>query len=398
MSLIERPNLAIADEELLAAQAIARTTGVLSVEIIDSYMTTFGELRKLVAVGSIQPVCPELTNANPSAPHTVVLEAQAWMLAQMAYRINQIPEQNLIEFARLFNVELRPATQAQTIIRFTTLQADNAVTIPAGTRVSTEDESIVFETIVDLTISPTATMGDVAARNLIAGHTLLTSSKLTKILDNIAFVGAATNQFAIDSGTESESIDSALERMRQYQRRGERIVSTKDLEEAILNEALNGNGVVRAFPFVAAGDFAGEPKPGYTTVIVMAETGEQIDSIAARKIALLLEESVGNQFISIVSPIFVDFEIEADVRLDSNSNQGAIVKAIIQNLRNFYSPSREQFGRDIYRSEIIAVIEGTPGVDRIESSASQILSSPLLDTKLADYQLPMLANITINVV
>ena len=46
MNLISRPDLTIADEEFLAAEAIARTTGILSVELIDSYTGIFAELRK----------------------------------------------------------------------------------------------------------------------------------------------------------------------------------------------------------------------------------------------------------------------------------------------------------------------------------------------------------------
>lgn len=398
MSLIARPDLTIADEERLAAEAIARTTGALTVELIDSYAAAFAELRKRVAAGNLQPICPELTNANPSAPHTVILEVQAWMLAQMAYRVNQIPEQNLIEFARLFNTELRAATYAETVLRFSTLEPDEAVVIPAGTRVATEDETIVFETTAALTIPPSANFGEVAAQNVVAGHALLAPQRLTKILDNIASVGAVQNPSAIDSGSEIESVESALERMRQYQRRGMRIVSTKDLEEAILTDSLDGNGIVRAFPFVAGQFSEKAEKVGHTTVIVMTRTGDNVDSIGLQKIARVLDEAVGNQFIYIVNPVFVDFEVEARVKLDSNSNQGAIVAAVERNLRNFYAPSREQFGRDIYRSEIIAVIEGTPGVDRIESSDLQILASPTADRKLAEYQLPKLAGVIINVV
>lgn len=399
MNLIPRPDLDIANEELLAAQAIARTTGPLTTELIDSYIAAFGELRKLVDAGNLTLVCPELTNANPSAAHTVILETLAWMLAQMGYRINQIPEQNLIEFARLFGIELRNAAKAQTMIRFTTAQATEDTIVPAGTRVASADESIIFETIAELKIELPATTGSVAAQNIVAGHVLVSSNQLTKILDNIAFIGAATNLFAIDSGTETETVESALERMRQYQRRAERIVSSKDLEEAIL-EALGGNAVVRVFPFIVNGEFlTHKPKEGHTTVIVMTRTGENIDSIAEVKIAALLEQAVGNQFIYIVNPSFVEFDIKVSVRLNTGSPQGAVVAAIETNLRNFYAANREQFGRAIYRSEIIAVIEGTSGVDRIEpESADRILISPEADAKLQEFELAKLVDVTINVI
>lgn len=403
--LIPRPNLTIEDEELLAAQAIAQTTGALTVEQIDKYLANFKELRSVVAEGGLMPVCPELTNANPSAPHTVILETQAWLLAQMAYRINQVPEQNLIEFARLFGIEIRQATKAETILRFTTAQATEDVTVPAGTRVATEDESVIFETMEDLTIEYPTTTGTVTARNLVAGHTLLASEKLTNILDNLAFIGAATNLNAIDSGTNTETLESTLDRVKRYQRRGERIVSTKDLEEAILDEALDGNGVVRAFPFVKNGEFQEEDSdrkiliPGHTTVIVMTKTGENIDSLMSAKIGALLNQCVGNQFIYIVNPSFVEFDIEFNVKLNSGSPEGAVVQAIENNLRNFYAASREQFGRKIYRSEIIAVIEGTAGVDRIEpESSSQILASPATDVRLEEFELAKLVDVMITVV
>ena len=399
MTLIPPPDLTISDEEYLAAQAIAQTTGELSVEQIDKYLANFQELRKLVEAGGLSPICPELTNANPSASHTVILETQAWLLAQMAHRINQVPTQNFIEFARLFGIEIREATKAETILQFTTAQATEDVTVPAGTRVATKDGSVEFETTEDLTIVYPTTSGTVAAQNLLAGHTLLALETLTNILDNVAFIGAATNLNAVDSGTELESLSSTLDRVKRYQRRGERIVSTKDLEEAILEEALGNNGVVRAFPFVKNGEFDQKPSVGHTTVIVMTIGGENIDSLMMAKIGALLDTAVGNQFIYIVNPQFVEFDVSVNVRLNTGSPQGAVLTAIENNLRNFYAPSRSQFGRAIYRSEIIAVIEGTSGVDRIEAvSGSQILLSPTSDTRLQEFQLPKLVEVTINVV
>ena len=85
--------------------------------------------------------------------------------------------------------------------------------------------------------------------------------------------------------------------------------------------------------------------------------------------------------------------------LSTGSPSDAVVALIERNLRNFYSASRENFGRPILRSEIIAVIEGTAGVDRIVVPESGvIIASPVVDTKLVEYQLPKLVNVTINVV
>lgn len=403
---IEYPLIEIRDEDRLAAEAIARTSGGLTEEIVEAQIRERQEILKLIQAGLDTPICPELTNANPSAPHTVLLEAMAWQIGQLAHRFNQVPEQDFIAFANLFGIERRAASAAETTLRFTVSAPLNTnVTIPAETQISDAEGKYVFETVSQITINYPTTTGSVLARRTVAGHTLLAPNVLTKMIDSVAFVTAVTNLSAIDSGAELESIESTLDRVKRYQRRGERIVSTKDLEEAILEEALEGNGVVRAFPFVKNGEFQEEDSdrkiqvPGHTTVIVMTKTGENIDSLMMAKIGAVLNQCVGNQFIYVVNPQFVEFNVSVNVKLTVGTPQGAVVAAIENNLRNFYAASREQFGRKIYRSEIIAIIEGTSGVDRIEPvNSSQILISPASDVRLEEFELAKLVNITINVV
>lgn len=403
--MIEYPDLEIRNEDRLVAEAISRVSGGLTETIVNGQIASRREILKLIEAGLDEPICPELTNANPSAPHTVLLEAMGWMLAQQAFRFNKIPQQNLIAFANLFEIEPQAATAAETVLRFSvSAPLNTAVTVPAGTEVSTEDGAYVFETTISLVIPYGTPNGSVTARRTVAGHTLLQPELLTNLIDNIAFVTAVTNLAAVDSGTGLESLESTLNRVRRYMRRGERIVSTKDLEEAIADEGLLGNGVVRVFPFVKNGEFEGEQMVGHTTVIVMTKTGDSIDDIATARIGALLDTAVGNQFIYLRDPEFVEFDIEFNVRLNTGSPEGSVLTAIETNLRNFYAASREQFGRAIYRSEIIAVIEGTPGVDRIELPVQidreyqRILIAPIADTYLAEYELPRLGDVVIHVV
>ena len=79
--MIDYPDLEIRNEDQLAAEAIARVSGGLTEEIVRAQIREREEMLELLAAGLIVPVCPELTNANPSAPHTVLLEAFAWLLA-----------------------------------------------------------------------------------------------------------------------------------------------------------------------------------------------------------------------------------------------------------------------------------------------------------------------------
>jgi len=397
--MIEYPLLEIRNEDRLAAEAIAHVSGPATLAIVDAQIAARREFRKLVEEGLDTPLCPELTNANPASPHTVIAEALAWMLSQQFYRFNQIPKQNHIAFANLFGIEQRVATAATGMLEFTIAPPVNtAVTIAAGTEVQSEDGKYVFETIAELVIPYGGLIRSTLARRTVNGHTLLSAGQITKLIDTPAYVTAVTNPTAVDSGADLEPLDETLERVRRYQRRGERIVTAKDLEDAILDEGLLGNGIVRVFPFVSNGDFASGVKlVGHTTAVVMTRTGEIIDQVAATRIAALLDQVVGNQFVYVVNPSFVEFDIAFTVRLNSGVLQSAVVALIETNLRNFYAASREQFGRPIYRSEIIAVVEGTAGVDRIEAGASSILAAPIVDTKLAEYQIAKLDDVTITV-
>ncbi len=395
---IPYPSLEQRNEDQLAAAAISRVSGGLTADIVNSQIATLRETLLLIDGGLDAPICPELTNANPSSPHTVLIEAFAWLLAQQANQLNQIPEQNLIAFANLFGIEPRAAAPAETILTFTVdAPLNTAVTVPIGTQISSADGVYVFETTEALTIPYGTPSGQTAAKRTETGHTLLSPDVLTEMIDTIAFVETVTNAGAIDSGSELESVESVLNRVKRYTRRGERIVSVKDLEDAILDEAMNGNGVVRAFPFVINGQFdTTKPTPGYTTVVVMTKTGDPVDDLTAQKIAALLDQAVGNQFINPVPPTFINFNVTATVKLNTGSPEGAVLAAIEANLRNFYSASREKFGRSILRSEIITVIEGTGGVDFIVSAAgAPVIAAPLVDTNLASHQLAKLVNVNL---
>jgi uncharacterized phage protein gp47/JayE len=403
MALLAPPDLDIRNEEQLAAQAIARVSGTRSVERIDSQIAALRYERELALAGTaLPPACPELTNANPSSTHTVLLEVMGWLLAQQARNINQLPVRDQIEFHRLFGIELREATNATATLLFTTAPpVDTDVVIPAGTLVKTADSALVFETDEELIVPYPETEGSVAATCTSAGRVLLSSATLVVLEDPIAFVSAVTNDSPVDSGAEAETVDQALARARNYQRRGERLVSARDLEDAILEDVMLGAGIVKAFPFIIAGDFAelNHLHAGHTTVVVMTPSGSAVTDEIKSQIVEAMEQAIGSQFIYIIDPIFVGFSVEADIKVEGIAPQLAIKAAVERNLRAFYATRKGNFGRSILRSEIIAIIEGTEGVDRIASDVDgPIVGAPAADVALAPYELPKLNTVILNVV
>lgn len=401
MALLLPPDLDARDEERLAAEAIARVSGTRTIERIDSQIEVLRQERELALGGATLPaICPELSNANPSSPHTVLLEAQAWLLAQLARRINQLPVRDQIEFHRLFGIELKEATAATTVLEFfpdPDLDPPIIVIVPAGTQVATFEGDHVFETITEL-VFVVPDSGTVIARRTVPGKTLLGANLLTEMVVPIFGVESVTNPEAVDSGSETELVDQALARARNYQRRAERLVSARDLEDMVFEEILQGTGIVKAFPFIKEGDFAVN-KAGHTTIVAMTSTGNALSVEIKTAIAEQLLTAIGNQFIYVIDPVFEQFSVEADIKVESIAPQLAITSAVEKNLRDFYATRKGNFGRSILRSEIIAVIEGTPGVDRIASDANgPIVGSPAADIPLAPYELPKLNAVTLNVV
>jgi uncharacterized phage protein gp47/JayE len=405
MSLIPSPDLDIRDEVQFAAETIARVSGGLTVERIDSQMARLQQARLQLLSGVIPPaICAELTNANPSSPHVVILEAVSWQLAQMAYRINQLPERDSIAFANLF-IERRDAQPATSTLEFAiSPTALESVTIPIGTWVGAEvdsfspaSEQVIFETTDAVTITPGET-GTAPARRTVGGETQLAANILTNLISPISDVVGVTNPDLVDSGANAETTEEALARARNYQRRGGRLVSKRDIEDAILEEVLYGNGIVKAFPFIVAGDWESY-RAGHTTIIVMTKAGNAVSPEVKTAIQALLTQAIGNQFFYLLDPMYEDFSVMASIKIAGLTSQVAIIAAVEKNLRDFYAARVGNFGRRISRSEIITVIEGTQGVDRIASNESgPILSSPAADVVLAPYQLPRLLNVILSVV
>ncbi len=107
----------------------------------------------------INRYCPEWTDHNLSDPGITLIELFAWMMEMLLYRLNRVPERNLITFLDLIGVRLLPPAAAKVDLTFTlTAPRSEPIVIPAGTEVATvrtgTEEAIVFSTDRDLRIVP----------------------------------------------------------------------------------------------------------------------------------------------------------------------------------------------------------------------------------------------------
>jgi predicted phage baseplate assembly protein len=97
--------------------------------------------------------CPDWTDHNVSDPGITLIELFAWMTEQFIYRLNQVPDKNLLTFLNLIGAKLETAQAARGDVTFT-LSApptpDRRIIIPIHTEVATvrteTEEAVVFTT------------------------------------------------------------------------------------------------------------------------------------------------------------------------------------------------------------------------------------------------------------
>ena len=107
----------------------------------------------------VQQRCPEWTDHNVSDPGVTLIETFAFMMDQLLYRLNRVPDRLYIAFLDLIGVALLPPTAAAADVTFwLSAPQPDPVTVPTGAEVSTmrteRDEAIVFETTRELVVPP----------------------------------------------------------------------------------------------------------------------------------------------------------------------------------------------------------------------------------------------------
>jgi predicted phage baseplate assembly protein len=109
----------------------------------------------------VQQRAPEWTDHNVSDPGVTLIETFAYLVDQLLYRLNRVPEKNYSAFLDLLGIRLFPPAAATAEVDFW-LSAPQAETVQlrAGTEVSTTrtetEEAVVFSTVEDLAIVPSS--------------------------------------------------------------------------------------------------------------------------------------------------------------------------------------------------------------------------------------------------
>ncbi|MFI8460257.1 putative baseplate assembly protein [Kitasatospora sp. NPDC085464] len=109
----------------------------------------------------VQQRAPEWTDHNVSDPGVTLIETFAYLVDQLLYRLNRVPEKNYSAFLDLLGIRLFPPAAARADIDFwLSAPQPETVLLRAGTEVSTlrteTDDAVVFSTADDLPIVPSS--------------------------------------------------------------------------------------------------------------------------------------------------------------------------------------------------------------------------------------------------
>ncbi len=107
----------------------------------------------------VQQRCPEWTDHNVSDPGVTLIETFAFMVDQLLYRLNRVPDRHYVKFLELIGLKLfAPAAAHVDVTFWLSAPREDAVIVPAGTAVATmrteAEEPVAFQTEHDLRIVP----------------------------------------------------------------------------------------------------------------------------------------------------------------------------------------------------------------------------------------------------
>lgn len=186
-----------------------------------------------------------------------------------------------------------------------------------------------------------------------------------------------TNPVPATGGAPAETLAHAIGRAIELMETPDRAVTLQDYETL----ALRTPGVQLARVTARANLHPSFPclkAPGLITVIVLSylPADQPMPSPGLRRLvaAYLNRRRVVGTRVEVVGPGYRDVAVRAKVRACRGINKADLGQKIAESLNNFLHPLRGgpdgsgwPFGRDVYRSEILQVIDQIPGVDHVLS-------------------------------
>ena len=196
---------------------------------------------------------------------------------------------------------------------------------------------------------------------------------ITQLLGFAPGVRSVTNPSAADGGADGEPMTEVRWRGPRTLRHRGRNVSASDYE-TLAREASPGVAAVRVLPATAPN---GRPAPGWVTLIIVPQSQDarpQPSYELRRQVHAHLADrapaTVASCRIGVIGPTYLPVGIAATIAVRDVGEAAVVLRRVKQALERFLHPLTGgpdqcgwSFGRDVYLSDVAAVVEPLSGVD-----------------------------------
>jgi phage-related baseplate assembly protein len=294
-----------------------------------------------------------LGNADPEM---LLITAFAYRMANTLKTINITANQNLIgyaggaaldELAELMGVYRLDAGAAMVTLTFSLVAGAPALTIPAGTRVKTNDGAVMFATNVDTPIAAGTVSVGIDATCLTAGvvGNGYGAGSICTIVDPQAYVTGVTNTEASVGGSDEESDDALRVR-----------VPLAGPTEAYQFFAKTASAAIVDVGVVTT-------SPGTVTLYPVLQGGNLPDAgILAAAVAICSDKKVRplNDTVLADTPTVYAYTLDVRLTIMGSYNRVDIVSQVTANLQAFTATYK--LGQNLILNQIVDRCVSVPGV------------------------------------
>lgn len=325
----------------------------------------------------------------------ILIEALALEVAELVYAINRVPSAVTMQLLSLFGVLRDDGAPATATATFTLI--DNAGhVIPAGTvlrlALGGEVGNVIFTTDADIVVAAgnttgtgpiTSTTNTDQANGTVAGTDL-------DLVSSVYFAEAVELASTVVAGASPEDdlawLDRGVARL-------SRLVTTLVLPEHFTAAALEEVDVERATTLDLY-DGVGANTSTDTGHVTVAVYGAGVTLSGARKTAIeatLEDQAVAGLNVHVIDPTLNTITITTTVVREAGYADADVKADVLAALNAYLDPAAWEWGGTVYLNELIALIDGVAGVQRVTSvaiegvAANYVLTgvAPLVDTDTA---------------
>ena len=325
----------------------------------------------------------------------VLLELLAAITAEDVYALNRIPGTVTEGVLRLFGVERNLGTPTAATVTVNAFDTAGHV-LPAGTLMRV-GQSLDVATTAVLVIAPgssSTTVAVTAVETGTAGNAIPVGT-VVDLVDPASWFLSAYTATVTGGGTDAETDASYLARSGQRLRRVTDSLVLPDhfTAYALENPAVGRATTIAAYDAANSGIIPGA-NLGYVTVAVATATGGPVSvTVKAQLAADMAARSLAGLKVGVIDAGLVPIAVTATVRRTPSAAQATVAAAIDTALRSFLSAATWPWNRSLQPNDIIAVLEGVPGVDYVEGA----LVDPVGPSYLQPWQLVTAGTLTITV-